>query len=711
MKNLPTSKTTTHFKVRGAVLLALALTHSVTYAELIPHNSTATSVATGANGQALVNIAPPVAGVSHNAYVDFSVDKAGLEFINTGVGARQIVNEVVSTRPSLIEGSITVLGPRANVIIANPNGISVNGASFVNTGNVALSTGRVQFNDFDVAPGVPQRNVVLTTNQGAIEVGPGGLSGAFNSLELIAKQLRINGPVTNTVSRADTRIRVVAGESKAEIDTSVSPTDNLTPWIAYDGTAAAGAGAVLVDITPLGSLTAGSIQIAVTERGAGVRHAGEMYATVGDFTLNATGEVKLVGGGVRAARHVVVNAGSLALEAATQSARLVSDGGSLVIKSDGGVALVGSELAARGDIMLSAASFAQRNAGELASKTIAAEGAVRIDVSGDVRNTGSLVQGNAAGTDGAAVAIKSGGSIYNASDDAAAQPAVIYAGAGDVLLEAKGDIRNDSARVLATSNLMLRADGDVMNSIQRSGDVASGEVQSYRKHDHNWLGLPVRESGFTVNYGQLTGTHTEAFLKASNDVVIKASNIANNGGNIYADTGDVRLDAAQRIDNAGVAIGSAHFERKCNVLFCRAKASSDVNVAGGEISAAHDIVFTAGEEILNAGGRVLALNDMTLNAPKVSARGIAGYTSIDREKGMKSWFGDTWAQIYAADVGGSFRANGGKLTINGTGYAEGATFNAAQGVEASGGVIEVRPVRRDPVVIRGNRIGVISWFD
>ncbi len=694
------------------IWVALCCHLSVANAQVVPDASTVTSVFSGANGQAIVNVAPTVAGVSHNVYLDFNVGKPGLEFANSTAQARVIINEVNSTRPSLIEGPISVTGPRANVIIANPNGITVNGGTFANTGNVALSTGRVQFNDFDIAPGVPQRDVVLTTNRGAIEIGPAGLSGAFNSLELIAKQLRVNGPVSNTVSRADARIRVVAGDSKAVIDAAVSPTDNLTPWIEYEGGDTSNANAVLVDITPLGSLAAGKIEIAVTDRGAGVHNAGELYANVGDFILNASGEVLVASGSVRAARHVDVAAAAVVVEGtAERSSRLHSDSGSIAIQAAGAVELNAAELAAGGDVVIRAGTFTQRNAAAMKSSTIATQGSVLIDSAGDVRNVGSLIQGNAAAADGAAVTIKAGGAIYNASDDAAVQPSVIYAGASDVRLEAKGDIRNDSARMLAAANLILSAGGDVVNAVARSGEVASGEVQAYREHDHNWLGLPVRESGFSVNYGRLTGTHTEAFLKAGNDVVIEAANITNHGGNIYADAGDVRFGATARIDNIGLATGSAHFERRCNVLFCRARADSHVEVLGGEVSAARDIGFSAGEAISNTGGRVLALNDITLTAPKVTARGVAGYSSIGRNHGMKAWFGDTWAQVYAADVGGSFTASSGKLTVNGTAYAEGAAFSAAEGVEASGGVIEVRPVQRESLVIRGNRIGIMSWFD
>jgi filamentous hemagglutinin family protein len=66
---------------------------------------------------------------------------------NVGVNARTVVNEVTSANPSVIQGAINVLGPRANIILANPFGVTIDGGSFVNTGHVVLSTGQVSFAD------------------------------------------------------------------------------------------------------------------------------------------------------------------------------------------------------------------------------------------------------------------------------------------------------------------------------------------------------------------------------------------------------------------------------------------------------------------------------------------------------------------------------------------------------------------------------------
>jgi filamentous hemagglutinin family protein len=123
-------------------------------AGIVADGGTATSVTSNASGRQNVTLAPSVSGVSNNTYNSFNVGAAGADLNNVGVNARTIVNQVTSTSPSVISGDITVLGSRANVVLANPNGITINGGSFVNTGRVALSTGQVSFDDVTIAPGV-----------------------------------------------------------------------------------------------------------------------------------------------------------------------------------------------------------------------------------------------------------------------------------------------------------------------------------------------------------------------------------------------------------------------------------------------------------------------------------------------------------------------------------------------------------------------------
>jgi len=123
------------------------------------------TVLSAPNGVPLVNIqTPSAAGVSRNVYRQFDVDSKGAILNNSRTSvqtqqggwmqgnpwlangpARIIVNEVNSANPSQLRGYVEVAGQRAEVIIANPAGIQVNGGGFINASRATLTTGTPQY--------------------------------------------------------------------------------------------------------------------------------------------------------------------------------------------------------------------------------------------------------------------------------------------------------------------------------------------------------------------------------------------------------------------------------------------------------------------------------------------------------------------------------------------------------------------------------------
>jgi filamentous hemagglutinin len=125
-----------------------------------PGTQRATVLSAG-NGVPLVNIqTPSEAGVSRNTYKQFDVSEQGAILNNsrtataTRLGgyvagnpwladgtARVILNEVNASNPSLLRGYVEVGGMQAEVIIANPAGISCAGCGVINANRFTLSTG------------------------------------------------------------------------------------------------------------------------------------------------------------------------------------------------------------------------------------------------------------------------------------------------------------------------------------------------------------------------------------------------------------------------------------------------------------------------------------------------------------------------------------------------------------------------------------------
>lgn len=346
--------------IRLSCAAAFGASCSLALAQVVPDGATATTATTAVSGKVTVGIAPVVRdGISQNTYTQFSVGAPGVDLNNVGVGARTILNQVTGADPSRIQGQLAVIGAPAHVILANPNGVTVDGGSFVNTGRVALSTGAVSFVDRTPTPITTQRNIVLTTSQGEIRIEGAGLSGTFSHLELIAKSIRVEAPVATTSSALVPEARLTAGASRAEFDSSVFPANTLSQWTAITPEAASSAGVVLVDITPLANLAAGAIRIAVTDAGAGVRHAGRIAASAGDFTLAADGTVAIAGGTITAAQDVILTARQLDAGPAASGASYALTAARHVDLRVGGARLTGGTISAGTAVVGGDVSFGQ----------------------------------------------------------------------------------------------------------------------------------------------------------------------------------------------------------------------------------------------------------------------------------------------------------------------------------------------------------------
>ncbi|VWC62747.1 Filamentous hemagglutinin family outer membrane protein [Burkholderia lata] len=653
-------------------------------ATIVPDGGTATSVSVGANGRQNVNIAPAIGGVSNNTYSSFNVSKAGADLNNVGINARTIVNQVTSTNPSLIQGNINVLGPRANVILANPNGITIDGGSFTNTGHVVLSTGQVSFNDLTIAPGVIQRNVSLTTNRGGIAIGPGGLSGTLVNLDLIAKQLSINGPVTNDFTSSTSGIRAIVGDSTANYDTSFSPSDNGHDWLIGTTSPGTKSNAVAVDITAAGGLTAGRVQLIVTDQGAGVRSLGKVYANAGDVVVATNGDITIADGSMKAERDVALT-------------------------TPGNVSLQGAQITAANNTTVQATNIALTD-DTTGPSTLSAGNTVTLTSNGAIANTGSLIQAGATASDGTTtggdVILNATGDITNRSS--ANNLGIMFAANGQTKLTAGGNIINDNARILSNGAVSLNAAGDVQNTIDHTSGTNGGQPTAYTDRGGSFLFFTHSTSGFNVDYGTVSHPDQLAYIAAVHGpVTIASRNFTNSGGIVQSNDGDVNITAQNAFTNAAVFAGQASYTRSC-WIFCHADASSNVTPYGGTIQAGGNIGIKAGTVARNVGGNVFATGDIKVDAPVTYAQGVTGYSAINQHRGFKAFFGSTWAQIIAMDIGGGFTANG-SVTLTGDGVIDGGAFSGGKGVTAAGGITTVRAPSRTPVQI-DQHLGLTTWW-
>lgn len=146
----------------AAIVLLLGGAPLLAHAQIVPSGTHAPGVINTPNGLPQVNVnRPSGAGVSMNTYSQFDVQQRGAILNNSptitntqlagqingnpnyapGQSARIVVNQVNSANPSQFNGPLEVAGRRATVVLANPSGITVNGANFINTNRAVLTTG------------------------------------------------------------------------------------------------------------------------------------------------------------------------------------------------------------------------------------------------------------------------------------------------------------------------------------------------------------------------------------------------------------------------------------------------------------------------------------------------------------------------------------------------------------------------------------------
>ena len=244
------------------------------------------------NGMTVVNInTPNDKGLSHNQYDAFNVDNKGLILnnanrpVNTelagyimgnpnlvGPTANTILNEVTGTGATSMNGALEVAGNKAHVIIANPNGISVNNGTFINANSATLTTGNPIINNGSITG--------YQVQQGSITVGEKGLNASKTArTDLLAEAVQLNGKVWAKDAQ------VVTGKNTVSVDSSGKVTNvHKTGESSQVG----------LDVAAIGGMYANSMYLVGTNDGFGVNNQGVLSAQ-NKLTVDSTGKLQNTG--------------------------------------------------------------------------------------------------------------------------------------------------------------------------------------------------------------------------------------------------------------------------------------------------------------------------------------------------------------------------------------------------------------------------------
>ncbi|STO31859.1 Filamentous hemagglutinin [Fusobacterium necrogenes] len=254
-----------------------------------------TTLNNSANGIDVINIVTPDKhGISHNKFTDLSVGTGnGLIFNNStehGISkiggyvtknsnlknnASVILNEVMGNRASNINGSIEIFGKKADFILANENGINVNGATFINTNGITLTTGSVLKDSSGINFDVQKGNIFLN-----------GVGTSGNYFNVLAKTIEIHNEISPINGEEKPDITLISGQNKIELKKG----DFSNPIIKSSSDSKQDKYGIYA--TELGAMYGRNIRLISTGQGLGVKHEGAIFSEK-DIVIESNGDISV----------------------------------------------------------------------------------------------------------------------------------------------------------------------------------------------------------------------------------------------------------------------------------------------------------------------------------------------------------------------------------------------------------------------------------
>ena len=713
----------------GAQLALLPAAHAQVVAYKAAPASQRPTVLSAGNGVPLVNIqTPSAAGVSRNTYEQFDVETQGVILNNsrtntaTQLGgwvqgnpwlargsARVILNEVISANPSQLLGYVEVAGSAAQVVIANPAGVTCNGCGFINASRATLTTGTPQISGGNLDS--------YRVEGGTIRIEGAGMDASrVGYTDLIARAVEVNAGLWAQTLKATTGTNVVSADNSQATPTSPAPGSGPAP-------------AFSIDVAQLGGMYAGKIVLVGTEAGVGVRNAGTLGASAGEVVVTVDGRLTnsgslIAAGNVSVDAHAgiansgtlygqgdlslatrgdISNAGPNTLIAAGNNATLAATGassrppGGLVSgRIDGDATSIfaaglnaDGTLAGSGRLDMDATTAIAARGQQLAGGDLALT-AARLDLA-DSQNSGRNVSLTASVGDidlarastvasGTLVAHATQALIHNDAQSNAGQldlaaaslsnvrGEIIQTGAGDSAISLPGNLDNREGRIATNSrNLSLTAQTltNTDGAIEHAGSGTLALTADAPQEAPSGGALDGAH-GLIASNGTLALNAQRATLDAGDTLAatlaIDVGTLSNRSGQIVqTGSGNSTLKAATRFDNTGgtlassgqITLATGEMDNRSGGQIV-ASGDIDLNASRlandhGRISAGSKLQAVVAEAVGNAAGLIVAGTELSLSAASLdNAAGTLGAVAGKLEANTTGAIDNTLGRIEAA---------------------------------------------------------------
>lgn len=487
------------------------------------------------NGMTVVNInTPNDKGLSHNQYNAFNVDEKGLILnnanrpVNTelagyimgnpnlvGPTANTILNEVTGTSSTSMNGALEVAGDKAHVIVANPNGISVNNGTFINASSATLTTGNPIINNGIVTG--------YNVQKGAITVGEKGLNASKTArTDMLAEAVKLNGKVWAQDAQ------VVTGKN----DISVDATGKVTNTHKTGESSQVG-----LDVAAIGGMYANSMYLVGTNDGFGVNNQGVLSAQ-NKLTIDSTGKLQNTGTIAATDANITtksleqMNKGKLYVD----TAKITTDS---VIQTGNATTKEAPVMIAQKDLSIATKSIVNTD-----GSVIKAEGKLQLGKTMDEKGT-----------------------VSGKMDSVVNTASTIEFGQGGALLAKSVDNKNSG---ITLKRVAVEGKEHVKNEVAPSGSIKRYQLSEERIYGHD---DEIPKDKVVVHSSEnlqlsINGKHHDSWTKYEYDRtreedVVDTSNPGRiiSGGNLHVDV-DHMVNEASQISAAGDITGTVgHYEQ------------------------------------------------------------------------------------------------------------------------------------------------------
>ena len=487
------------------------------------------------NGMTVVNInTPNDKGLSHNQYNAFNVDEKGLILnnanrpVNTelagyimgnpnlvGPTANTILNEVTGTSSTSMNGALEVAGDKAHVIVANPNGISVNNGTFINASSATLTTGNPMINNGSITG--------YNVQQGVITVGEKGLNASKTGrTDMLAEAVKLNGKVWAQDAQ------VVTGKNNISVDTTGKVTNTHKTGESSQ---------VGLDVAAIGGMYANSMYLVGTNDGFGVNNQGVLSAQ-NKLTIDSTGKLQNTGTIAATDANITtksleqMNKGKLYVD----TAKITTDS---VIQTGNATTKEAPVMIAQKDL-----SIATKSIVNTAGSVIKAEGKLQLGKTMDEKGT-----------------------VSGKMDSVVNTASTIEFGQGGALLAKSVDNKNGG---ITLKRVAVEGKEHVKNEVAPSGSIKRYQLSEERIYGHD---DEIPKDKVVVHSSEnlqlsINGKHHDSWTKYEYDRtreedVVDTSNPGRiiSGGNLHVDV-DHMVNEASQISAAGDITGTVgHYEQ------------------------------------------------------------------------------------------------------------------------------------------------------